>query len=184
MKTKALLFTITFALLLASSCVSLTGSFVPADKLYLDARQFIKEGRTDFAFLSLNELLRTYPQYKFAAEAKFAIAEYSFLQKNYNKAVSDLVSFLSTYPQHKAAVFAKAFLYTIVTDKVWLASDKADAVAGQIKEEFFASPAFFVFSEFKEKRLTSLLGNKYVLKEYVDKIDIFANGKLLLSVAP
>ena len=184
MKTKVKLFAIIIALILMSSCVSLTSSFIPADKLYLQARQFVKEGRQDFAFLNLNELLRTYPQYRFAAEAKFALAEYSFLQRDYNKALSELVSFLNNYPQHKAAVFAKVFLYVIVTDKAWLTSEEATRVAQTIKEEFFANPAFFVFSEFKEKRFTSLLGNFYVLKEYVDKIDIFANGKPLLSVSP
>jgi outer membrane protein assembly factor BamD (BamD/ComL family) len=170
-------------LLLLNSCVSLTG-FTGPNKLYLEARQLVKEGRPDFAFLTLNELLRTYPDYVFAAEARFAIAEYYFLNRDYTRATGELVTLLTQYPDHKVSIFAKAFLYKMVTDPVWIENQTAAEVAKQIKEQFFANPAFFVFSEFKEKKLASLLGNHYLLKEYVDKIDIFANGKLLLSVSP
>lgn len=167
-----------------ASCVSLTASFSPADRLYLDAKQFGREGRGDFAFMSLSELIREYPEYKFIAEAKFSVGEYNFLSGNYNKAVKELVGFLKTYPNHKGSVFAKSFLYKIINDNKWINSEETGKIAQAIKEEFFSAPAFFVFSEFKEKSLQSLLGNSYSLKEYVDKIEIFANGKLLLSVSP
>ncbi len=170
--------------LFLGSCVSLTASFSPADRLYSEARQFSKEGRTDFVFLSLSELIREYPEYKFAAEAKFAIGEYYFLSGNYNKVVNELVGFLKTYPNHKASVFAKSFLYKIISDNKWSNTETSAKIVKAIKEDFFSSSAFFVFSEFKEKKLKSLLGNYYSLKEYVDKIEIFANGKLLLSVSP
>ncbi|MEW6008531.1 MAG: hypothetical protein AB1629_02735 [Candidatus Omnitrophota bacterium] len=169
--------------LFLGSCVSLTANFSPADKLYFQAKQFAKEGKRDFVFLSLSELIREYPGYKFIAEARFAVGEYHFLSGNYNKAVNDLVGFLKNYPNHKGSVFAKSFLYKIINDNKWINSEEAGKIAKAIKEEFFSTPAFFVFSEFKEKSLKSLLGNSYSLKEYVDKIEIFANGKLLLSVS-
>lgn len=180
MKSKISLYLLFFFLTLAlSSCAS----FSNADRLYGQAREFAKEGRNDFAFLSLTELLRETPDYRFAAEAKFAIAEYYFLRGNYTKALRELADFLTSSPDNELAVLAKSFLYNIITDLKWVQGEAAEELVEQIKLQFFSNPVFFIFSEFKEKSITSLLGNNYLLKEYVDKIEIYKNGKLFFSVS-
>ena len=164
----------------SSSCAS----FSAADRLYGKARQFAKEEQSYFAFMALSELIRDYPDYRFAREAKFAIAEYYFLEGNFNTALNRLVDFLHNYADNEFSIFAKSFLYKIITDVKWIEEEKAAQIAEEIKAEFFSKPAFFVFSEFKETSITSFLRNTYVLKEYVDKIDIFQNDKLFISVSP
>lgn|GEM_PF-550527 len=181
LKPRIVIFILIFSCLgVLTSCAS----FTSVDALYNDARHFAKEGRQDFAFLSLTELLREDSEYRYAAEAKFAIAEYYFLKSEFSMAIPELVDLLNSYPESKLSLFTKSILYKIISDVKWEKSDKTQALIKEIRNEFFASPVFFVFSEFKEKSITSLLGNTYLLKEYVDKIDIFQNDKLFLSVSP
>ncbi len=181
MKSKITIFVlIFFCLAFLSSCAS----FSSVDTLYNEARVFAREGRLDFAFLSLKELLRQSPNYRHAAGVKFAIAEYHFSNSEFKAAIIALVDYLNHYPEDKFNIFAKGMLYKSISDVKLQESDKTQEIIKEIKKEFFASPVFFVFSEFKEKSVTSILGNSYLLKEYVDKIEIFQNDKLFLSVSP
>lgn len=178
MKTKYL---IIFTLILTlTSCANQSAS----GRLYHDAKVFAKEGRKDFAFLSLNEILRQNPNDRFAPEAIFGIAEYYYDTANYSQAVKEFAGLLKKYKSSKLGIFARAYLYKMISDVKWLQSKDAVELAEAIKKEFFSKSAFFVFSEFKEVKAVSVLSNKYVLKEYVDKIDIFRNDKLFLSVSP
>ena len=181
MKLKSVKFLLTLFLIVSlASCAT----FSPADRLYKEARQFTKEGKPDFVFLSLSELLREDPDYRFASEAKFAIAEYHFLNGNYARAVQEWIIFLNSYPDSELKVFAKAMLYKIISDSRWQENEEAAEVKKEIQAQFFSKPAFFVFSEFKETDIVSLLGNHYVLRENVERIEILQNGKLFFSVSP
>jgi outer membrane protein assembly factor BamD (BamD/ComL family) len=177
---KAKYLIIVIFVLTLTSCANLNVS----GQLYQDARIYVKEGRRDFAFLSLNEILRQSPNDKLALQAKFGVAEYYYDIANYSQAVKEFKEFLKNYKSSKLSIFAKAYLYKMISDVEWLQSKDAVELAESIKKEFFSKSAFFVFSEFKEVKAVSVFSNKYVLKEYVDKIDIFRNDKLFLSVSP
>lgn len=172
-----------YLILLLIVILASCASFNSADRLYQDSKIFVREGKPDFAFMSFNELLRQSPDYRHAQEVKFAIAEYYYDRGDYKNSLREFVNFIKVYKTSKLTVFAKAFLYKIINDVEWMQSSDAVSVAQEIKKEFFSKPAFFVFSEFKEKKMVSLLSNKYILKEYVDKIDIFRNDKIFLSVS-
>jgi tetratricopeptide (TPR) repeat protein len=168
---------------LIASLLSSCASFSASDKIYQDAIQFAKEGRRDFVFMSLNELLREDPNYRYAAKAKFSIAEYYFLNGNYRNAINEFSNLIRDYKDPKIIIFVKVFLYKIITDPKWAQDKEALVVGEQIKQEFFSRSAFFIFSEFKTTKLKSLLGNTYLLKEYVDKIEILQNDKIFFSVS-
>jgi len=159
-------------------------NFNVSGQLYQDARVYVKEGRKDFAFLSLIEILRQSPNDRLALQAKFGVAEYYYDIADYSQSLKEFKEFLKSYKSSKLSVFAKAYLYRIISDVKWLQNKDTTELAESIKKEFFSKSAFFVFSEFKEAKAVSVLSNKYVLKEYVDKIDIFRNDKLFLSVSP
>ena len=178
MKPKYLI--ILILVLTLTSCANIHVS----GQLYQDARIYVKEGRKDFAFLSLNELLRQNPNERIASQARFGVAEYYYDIADYSQAVKEFEGFLKSYKSSKLSIFAKAYLYRMISDVKWLQNKDATELAESIKKEFFSKSAFFVFSEFKEVKAVSVFSNKYVLKEYVDKIDIFRNDKLFLSVSP
>lgn len=159
-------------ILLSASCSSIGGN-----AHYQNAIREARSGNADFAFMELRSYLQDYPDSPSAQHARFAISEYYFQNKNYREAIRELTEYISRYPEEKNTVFAQALLY-----KIFLEYKDQPGLLGKLKDIFFSKSIFLIFSESKTKSYKSILGNRYSIKEYVDKIDFFRNGDLLFEI--
>lgn len=139
----------------------------------------IKAGDIDFSFVRLKNFLKEHPDSIYKPEIKFAICEYYFQVKDYHDAIEELTAYILDYPNGKRAVFAKAILYKILLDY-----RDEPMLLGKLKDNFFFTPVFFIFSDTKIKYYRSILNNDYKITEYVNKIEVFRNNELFFEVTP
>lgn len=149
------------------------------DKRYGDILREIKSGNNDFAFMKLKDYLQNYPDNRHTQELKFALCEYYYEIKDYHDAIPALVDYINAYQNYQATIFAQALLY-----KIMLEYNQQPQLTAKIKENFFSSSLFLIFSESKVKHYNSLFKNKYKIAEYLDHIEIFKNNELLLKITP
>lgn len=175
MKTNKAGFLIIFILIWINlSCASLN-----RDKAYWEAAQEGKAGNIDFAFLQLTDYLRENPDSIYAPHARFAICEYYLENKGYRDAIEHLTKYIIDYREEKNIVFARAMLYKILMEY----KDEPQFVE-KIKESLFSKSVFLIFSESKTKQYKSIFNNTYQIIDYVDKIEVFKNGQLILKITP
>ncbi len=155
------------------SCAAITSNN------YNEAREDIKSKNIDFAFVKLSSYIRENPNSSHAPDIKFAIIEYYFQTGNYRLAMDELAKYITGYPAEKNTVFAQAILYKI------LSQYKADSpLREKLKEAFFSKSIFLVFSDSKIKSYASILGNKYQIVDYVDRVEVFKNKELIFEIKP
>jgi len=153
--------------------------------IYRDALNNVRLDNLDFAFMKFRELENNFPTSNYLAAVKFGMAEYLFLQGDYSNASSKLIEYIKEYSQSKAVVFAEAILYKILSEKMKGEDLKdTETIKGVIKKHYFSNSIFFIFSEYKTKSYYSVLGNRYRIYEYVDRIEVFKNNELFLKVTP
>lgn len=135
----------------------------------------------DFAFMELRALIHTFPESTYACEALFGLGEYFYLNNIYNEAIEMFSEYVKKYPDSKPAVFAKAYLLKIIEDmKKPTAGQKGSAES--LKKDFFSTPKFFMFSEYKEFSYKSVFQNNFKIRYYVDEIEIYRNGELFIKI--
>lgn len=157
--------------------LNLSCSSIGVNPHYQNAVREARLGNADFAFMELRSYLQESPESDRAQNARFAMAEYYFQNKDYRQAILELTDYVMRYPEGKNTVFAQALLY-----KIFLEYQSEPELLGKLKELFFSKSIVLIFSEAKTKRYKSILGNRYSIMEYVDKIDVFQNDTLLFEI--
>ncbi len=158
--------------LLSASCASLGSGFH-----YQNGIREARLGNMHSAFIELHSYVQDYPNLSGARNARFAMCEYYFENRDYSDAIRELTDYIGRYPGERNTVFAQALLY-----KIFLEYKAEPELLDKLKSMFFSKSIFLVFSESKIKRYKSIFGNRYGIKEYVDKIEIFRNGDLLFEI--
>jgi len=148
---------------------------------YDAAIRYIKNKQPDFALLEFRSVIRDFPKSPLAQRSTFAIAEYYYDNKMYHDAIEDFAGYVKSYPDSKANVFAKAYMLKII-------EEIADPAFGEknmledIKKEFFSTPLFLLFQEYKETSYKSPSRNKFKIRYYIDNIEVYRNDQLFIKI--
>ncbi len=145
---------------------------------YFQAKDAVKSGYNDFAFMYFQSVLKDNPQSKYREEALFATAEYYFTTSNYIDAFSTLESFLQDYPDSKMRPFALFYLLKI--SQIWGNDNLAKDIEKQILN---LKRVVLVFKETTGCNFKSPLGINYKAIYYIDKIEFYLDGKPQIQIS-
>jgi hypothetical protein len=148
-----------------------------ADLEWKEAIGLAKEGEPDFAFMNFHSLLDNYPYSRYAMPAEFAQGEYYFLQNNLKMASEEFKNFYTQYPRHQEAVIALAYLFRIAQ----LQQRSEDMLKYRNKVATFRQLTF-IFNDEKSFKFLSGFQRKHKLVYYINKVDLYVNGKLFTEV--
>ncbi|OIO34890.1 MAG: hypothetical protein AUJ70_00065 [Candidatus Omnitrophica bacterium CG1_02_40_15] len=150
---------------------------------YDAAIRYIKNKQPDFALMEFRSVIRDFPKSPLARKSVFAIAEYYYDNKMYYDAIKDFTGYVKSYPDSKANVFAKAYLLKIIEEIAGPTLEEKNMFE-DIKKEFFSTPLFLLFKEYKEASYKSPSRNRFKIRYYIDNIEVYRNGQLFLTLKP
>ena len=146
----------------------------------------------DFAFISFDTLVKTFPESPHRPDAFFAIAEYYSAQGAVKKSAAFFnqaclpagqaglpagQAGLDTHKDFPGRLFAFARLYQF--------ADPADngSHRQEVRDKMLAGGSFsLLFRDYKELKFQSALGNKYLARYFIDRIEFFVNGKPFVTI--
>lgn len=144
---------------------------------YSQALKAARKGDDDFAFMYFKECLRKDSKSKFAPKALFAIGEYYFSNRSLAQASKAFAAFVNRYPKSKSAVFAYSYLMVLAK------KDQNQSLVQEFKRKIIAFQKLkLLFSDFKEYKYRSPFFNKYKAIYFIDRVEIYINGKLFAEV--
>ena len=132
----------------------------------------------DFAYMEYREILRNYPESKFSEPSLFAVGEYFFINSNFKESAPVFVSFVQRFPDAKGKLFALAYLL-----KMAQARSDTDGEKDLTNQIVTFKQLGLVFKDSKEVKYASPLYRKLRAVFYIDKIEFYTQGELLLSIA-
>jgi len=148
-----------------------------ADVEWRDAISLSKQGENDFAFMDFLTILDDCPNSRYCLAAEFAQGEYYFLQNNLPMASDAFKSFYAKYPRHEEALIALAYLFQIA---------KIQKSPNDMKEYRNKAASFrqltFIFNDKKIFKFLSGFQRKHKLVYYINKIELYVNGKLFTEI--
>lgn len=148
-----------------------------ADLEWKEAIDLVKEEEYDFAFMDFQIIHEDYPNSRYAMAAGFAKGEYYFLQNNLDMAAGAFKDFYATYPQHQEALIALAYLYQIA---------KVQGHTDEMKEYHRKAALFrqltFIFNDKKFYTFLSGFRRTHKLVYYINKVELYVNGKLFTEI--
>lgn len=150
---------------------------------YDEVVRYIKLKQYDFALMELRSILRDFPETEYFQKSVFAIGEYSYDNKAYYDAIKNFTEYINNYPDSKGVIFAKAYLLRIIEDNknpTW----EEKRVFEDIKKDFFSSPLFLLFSEYKEaSSYTSAFQHVFKIRYYIDNVEVYRDDELFITIA-
>ena len=148
-----------------------------ADLEWKEAVGLAKQGEYDFAFMNFKMIADEYPASHYGLKADFAQGEYYFLQNNLQMASIAFKDFYSKYPQHEEALIALAYLFEIA---------QIQNHPNEMKEYRNKAANFhqlvFIFNDNKSFKFLSGFQRKHKLVCYINKVELYVNGKLFTEV--
>jgi hypothetical protein len=148
-----------------------------ADLEWGEAVGSAKQGEDDFAFMDFHTLLEDYPNSPHAMAAKFAQGEYFFLQNNLQMASDEFKDFYAHYPRHQESMIALIYLFKIA---------QIQKHPDDMKEYHNKAATFrqltFIFNDKKSFHFLSGFQRQHRLVYYINKVELYVNGKLFTEV--
>jgi outer membrane protein assembly factor BamD (BamD/ComL family) len=179
---KRLGITLCVLMILSSVCragvVPFVGASLSEGELFHRARDQVKRGELDFAYLDFRQLLDQYPSSPYAERVLFAVGEYHFIKRNFRDASDCFLSLVDRYPDSASVIFALSYLLKI-------AEDRQDR---QAVEQLSRTIATFyrlslVFRNSKQYTYRSALLRRHRVVYYIDKVDFFIDGEPFAQIA-
>lgn len=153
-------------------------------KEYRWAVRDYRRGSTEFALMGFRQVMEKYPDTHWAKQSMFALAEIYFNWNNYSDAANLWIKYIKDYPTSKEALLARIYLILALNNTGDSKRAIVEQLTEQLKKELFSRPVFLGFSEYKTYLYQSALGNKYELREFIDRIEIYLNEKLFYQILP
>jgi len=148
-----------------------------AEALYRQGLAAAAANNPDFAFISFDTLVKTFPESPRCPDALFAIAEYYSAQGDLKKSGSFFNQACDEYKDFSGRLFAFARLYQFA-DLANNESHRQDT-----RDKMLAGNSFsLLFCDYKERAYRSALGHKYLARYFIDRIEFFVNGKLFVAI--
>ncbi|HOW36026.1 MAG TPA: hypothetical protein PL155_06410 [Candidatus Omnitrophota bacterium] len=129
-------------------------------------------------FMSLRQKLANTVKESKRKEINFAIAEYYFKANSFVDAKREFEAYALQDSGGITDLLARIYLYKIAQSK------KDETRMADLKKEIFRDQFILLFDQYKTKQYVSLLGNKYEIRHFVDKIEVFLNGDIFEQVSP
>ncbi|MBU1086780.1 MAG: outer membrane protein assembly factor BamD [Candidatus Omnitrophica bacterium] len=145
-------------------------------ELFLSAKQSIKAGEKDFAFIQFHSLLRLSTNSPYYQDALFATGEYYFACANYYDAYTSFSKFVELYPQSEALPFAVVYLLKMEQ------MQSQDSEYDLKKKVITFKQLSLLFSEYKEYPYQSPMGLKYKAVYFIDRLEVYINEELFETV--
>ena len=111
-------------------------------------------------------------------QIEFALAEYYFRVNDVFDARSSFQEFIKNNPVGLSTLLANVYLYKIAR------MTNTQEKTSEIKKEIFKDQFILLFDKYKTLKYTSLYGNTYEVRYFVDKIEIFLNGDIFEQIGP
>ena len=145
------------------------------------AELYGKEGKLDFAFLELRDLLRRYPGDPHVPEIEFAVAEYLFLQNSFSEAKE---TFQRCLPKIRSDSTPRLLgrIYLLICLEKTGSRVASKELRAQLKKELSSQGLFLAFDDKRTRTWQSFLGTFYTLHEFVDRLEVLRNGKSLYAL--
>jgi outer membrane protein assembly factor BamD (BamD/ComL family) len=144
--------------------------------LYNSAKEAVKNGDRDFAFMQFHSLLRLSTTSSYYDEALFATGEYYFSLANYYDAQITFSKFVELYPQSEALPFA--VIYLLKMEQAGQQENKYDLR----KKVITFRQLSLLFSEYKEYPYKSPFGLNYKAIYFIDRVEMYINEELFETV--
>ena len=148
-----------------------------ADLEWKEAVGSAQQGEYDFAFMGFHTLLDDYPNSRYTRPAEFAQGEYYFLENNLLMASDEFKDFYAAYPQHEEALVALTYLF-----KIAQIQKRQDAMKEYRNKAASFRQLTFIFNDKKSFKFLSGFQRKHKLVYYINKMDLYVNGKLFTEV--
>ncbi len=148
-----------------------------ADLEWKEAVKFAKQGEYDFAFMNFRTIFDDYPASRYCLAAEFAQGEYYFLQNNLLMATDAFKNFYTKYPQHDESLIALAYLFKIAQIQKY-----PDVMKEYRKKIASFRQIAFIFNDKKSFKFLSGLQRQHKLVYYINKVELYVNGKLFTEV--
>ena len=171
------LYVIILTLLLQGSCCVTCVKASEADLDWKDAVGFAQQEEFDFAFINFYSLLENYPKSPYCLAAQFALGEYYYLQNNLPMASDEFKKFYIQYPQHQESLIALAYLFKIAQTQ-----KNHDVMKNYRKKAASFRQLTFIFNNKKSFQFLSGFQRKHKLVYYINKVELYVNGKLFTEV--
>ena len=117
------------------------------------------------------------PGSRYCLAAEFAQGEYFFLQNNWSMATEEFEDFYSKYPQHEEALIALAYLY-----KIAQIQDRTDDMKEYRSKAASFRQLTFIFSDKTYFSFRSGFQRQHKLVCYINRVELYVNGKLFTEV--
>ncbi|MBN1913725.1 MAG: hypothetical protein JW788_04925 [Candidatus Omnitrophica bacterium] len=145
---------------------------------YLAARNNMRSGKSDFAFMHLISITRSKAKSRYQERALFETGEYYFRRADYYDASRVLKKLIESYPDSKIRPFALFYLLKIAQYQ------NNKALTEAVKNEIINyKQVVLVFKDTKEFRFRSIFGKRYRLIYHIDKIELFEDEKLFAQIS-
>jgi len=144
--------------------------------LFFSAKQSVKNGNRDFAFMQFHSLLRLSKSSFYHQEALFATGEYYFDMANYFDAYTSFSKLIELYPKSEALPFA--IVYLLKMEQMHSQDSEYDLK----KKVITFKQISLLFSEYKEYLYESPLGLKYKAIYFIDRVEVYINEAIFETV--
>jgi len=153
-------------------------SYAQEDKvLYHSGVNAALNGETDFAFVEFHSLVNGYRRSPYYKEALFGVGEYYYSIKDYANAAGSFSKFIEHYSEAASLPFAIAYLI-----KINKLAGTPQIIYDLKRKLIEFMQLSLLFSEFKEYTCTSALNRQYKARYFIDKIEIYIDGKLFEEI--
>ena len=171
-KKRFSIFAVIFSVVFLSHCLSLFA------EEYAYKYKNINDIEDAHKFQQLRTRLNGKIRPKEKGDINFAIGEYYFRNKVFYDSRYVFAQCISENPIGINTLLAHIYLYKLA--KLQDMHSEAGDIAREVLKEQFV----LLFNKYKMLKYTSLYGNEYEVRYFVDKIEVFLNGDLFEEIKP
>ncbi len=145
-----------------------------------NAKRFLSQKKPDFAFLEYRALLKDHPESPAAADAAFGLGEYYFEMRNVAESAMAFQRLTVKPTDDVSQVLALTYLLKCAE----LSSDEQSikTYRTQLKKSLASKKFLMLFGEGRKQQWNSPFENRFELKEFVDRMEIYRNGSPFYTI--
>ena len=160
-------------------CFCLCGNHSFVVQAFAGKMNFSNEEEDFEKFVLLRSRLKENIKNKERIKINFSIAEYYYKANDLYDAGVAFSDYLTQDHQGIGAFLANVYLYKIASNK------NDDQKLAALKKELFKEQFILLFDKFKvQEYLSYSFKNKYEIRYFVDKIEVYLNGELFEQISP
>ena len=132
--------------------------------------------------MEFSAVLRNYPADPLASKAAFAVGEYHFLRRDFRGAEQFFTRLRPDAPDLKKPADIVGLAYLSLCAQRLGDTERSRALESALKQLLSSGSYLSVFDKNRPREWVSPLGNRFKLRETVDRLEIFSNDKPFYTV--